>query len=429
MIALLSFCFDGFLAFSAPPFVVQRRLSKAARWRVCYIQARRAFFRGKLVLAAKKIDCALRFSPRDPEVFLLAGRIYLKLGKLRKAAILLRRGFRLSPRGSSLRYKFLELMLFIALKNSRYEEAEKLFRIALREFPNSPVVVRLRRVKNFKSVVPEVALGTEMTSPSVLEESVSAKTGVEKTTPGESVSHAMVQIPEFIKLRVAVFDFKGSSENQVKAFSGYLCSEFSQSGRYVLVERSRLEEIMKEKKLGLSGLTQGNYSIIGEFEGVDCAIVGEISSDKDSSGHVRYVVTGRLVDVATSKVLLSSAVEGRDLKEIAASLAGRLLLPSFYGPVKGVLGEALIFEIRKGAKPVPGQKVALLKISSEVRDETTGELLGVEWEKVGYGQVQEITSESPSGAASVKVIFDSALPEDTREQVKKNIEKIFVFSR
>ena len=405
--------FTGHILFAFPPAPPLRADGRAKvlsqEGRVCYEKARKDFYRGRLKLASREIECALRLEPRNPAYLFLAGRIYLRLNRPQKALPYLRRGLRFSPPRSSLRYRFIEILLYLALKHHCYDEAKKLIYMAQKEYPDSPISVRFKKAAELNLVVPESVI--------VNEESPSEGLVVGSKQKGSRD----VNIPQFIRLRVAILNFSSSDKNLSKEATSLVYSGLSSEDRYVLLERSQVEALMKEKKLSLTGLTAANYTITGEFEGVDALVLGEVLKDGNE-----YVVSGRLVEVATSKVLRSCTAKGRTLEEACSQLVASLVLPSFYGEVRQITDGTAVFEIRRGEKPAVGQPVAFVKIKNEIRDEETGELLGVEWEKIAEGEV-----ESVSGDESIKAVAGFSTGVRDPEELKNLVDKseFFIFSR
>jgi curli biogenesis system outer membrane secretion channel CsgG len=90
------------------------------------------------------------------------------------------------------------------------------------------------------------------------------------------------------KLRVAVldFDYSGLSNPQWLSFlnggasgvSDILVNKLVESGRYTVIERSRIDAVIKEQNLGASGRVDASTAAqIGQILGVDVVIVGSIT--------------------------------------------------------------------------------------------------------------------------------------------------------
>jgi len=113
-----------------------------------------------------------------------------------------------------------------------------------------------------------------------------------------------------IKPRIGVADFKEETKDALKNSVGSLAAvlltdEFSRSAVFSVIERKSLDELMKEYKLNLSGLTDETTAPeIGKLKGVELLLVGSVSGVGD-----RYIITARLVEVETGQVAASSRIE------------------------------------------------------------------------------------------------------------------------
>ena len=75
--------------------------------------------------------------------------------------------------------------------------------------------------------------------------------------------------------------------------------KFTNSGKYDMLERARINEILKEQNFQLSGMVSDETAVsIGKMLGAQAIIVGDISG----SGNTRRLVF-RCLDVETGKIL------------------------------------------------------------------------------------------------------------------------------
>ena len=107
-------------------------------------------------------------------------------------------------------------------------------------------------------------------------------------------------------LRVAVLDFRNLTERRdlaylEKAIPEILITDLSICQKITLVERSRLQEILDEMQLALSGVVNDDQVVeIGELAGANAILIGSITAGGDV-----YRIDARLVDVASAEVLLA----------------------------------------------------------------------------------------------------------------------------
>ena len=105
----------------------------------------------------------------------------------------------------------------------------------------------------------------------------------------------IVKGPEFsqyygLKKRIAVLDFENRTDYNSKKMGGaitdLLISQLTKSGRFIILERSKIEQIMREQALGQSGIiSEETAAQVGQLLGVESIIMGnllEASEETDS---------------------------------------------------------------------------------------------------------------------------------------------------
>lgn len=119
------------------------------------------------------------------------------------------------------------------------------------------------------------------------------------------------------KVTIAIMDFQNTSSKTnldylQKAIPEALITRLAESGNLNIVERSRLDDAIKEMKLGMTGLVdQSAAAEIGKAVGANAIMVG---SFLEISNVIR--LNARLIDVQTSKVLIAKTVQGQVGAEI-----------------------------------------------------------------------------------------------------------------
>ncbi len=106
-------------------------------------------------------------------------------------------------------------------------------------------------------------------------------------------------------LTVADFKVQTTDEKYLyvgKGISALLANELRQSKAVDLVEREKLNEIITEQKLSLTGITQGDVTI-GQLLDVDLFVVGEII-DMGST----FLIDVRVIDVVTGEIFWSGSI-------------------------------------------------------------------------------------------------------------------------
>lgn len=123
--------------------------------------------------------------------------------------------------------------------------------------------------------------------------------------------------PDKEKITIAIVDFQNTSGNSrldylEKSLPEMLITNLAKKGIFNIVERSRLQDAIKEMQLGMTGVVdQSNAVELGKAVGANAILLG---SFLEISGVIR--INARLIDVKTSKVLKAESVQGDVGREI-----------------------------------------------------------------------------------------------------------------
>ena len=109
--------------------------------------------------------------------------------------------------------------------------------------------------------------------------------------------------------KVAVMPFKGQTELIGTSISDLFVTELLRAGKYELVERSRMAQVLSESELALAGLSASRAAEIGNMLGADGVIIGTVDEyvTVAQRGHPYPVVgvTARMIDCKSGKVIWS----------------------------------------------------------------------------------------------------------------------------
>ncbi len=144
-----------------------------------------------------------------------------------------------------------------------------------------------------------------------------------------------------LKKRIAVVDFQDKSgwgHNIGTGLADMLVTELVKTGKFQVIERKELDEVLKEQGLGMSGaVTPQSAAQVGKLLGVELIVLGSVSEfgekksglggsigrlgigGKFSKRTARAVVDIRLVNTSTGEIVLAETAEG---KESSTSLDG-----------------------------------------------------------------------------------------------------------
>ena len=138
------------------------------------------------------------------------------------------------------------------------------------------------------------------------------------------------------KKRVAVFTFDDKTSHRVRWWTGQpvgegmadmLITALVKSGRYTVLERTQLNQVLKEQQLGQSGaLTPESAAKVGQLLGVEVAVIGAVTefghAEKNVGGAIKKVGLGlgvknikasvavdvRLVDTGSGEIMTAESV-------------------------------------------------------------------------------------------------------------------------
>lgn len=142
---------------------------------------------------------------------------------------------------------------------------------------------------------------------------------------GQSISQAQAAPYNGPQKRIAVSDFdvrSGQDSREIgSGMSDMLTNALFNTGRFIVLERDQLDEVMKEQDLANSGrFKKETAAAKGELEGAELLIRGSIIQfEPNCKGGSAILISGkqacmtinlRIVDAATGRVVNATSVEG-----------------------------------------------------------------------------------------------------------------------
>jgi len=118
------------------------------------------------------------------------------------------------------------------------------------------------------------------------------------------------------KLKVAVLEFKtvGDAAELGEGAAEILRTTLMETGKYTVVERGMLKQVLEEQKLGLSGVVDQNTAVgIGKILGAKLVAVGSVVKMGES-----YTLNIRFVDVQTGEVVTGKKLTAQSREDIPA---------------------------------------------------------------------------------------------------------------
>ncbi|MBC7542874.1 MAG: DUF2380 domain-containing protein [Candidatus Sericytochromatia bacterium] len=118
------------------------------------------------------------------------------------------------------------------------------------------------------------------------------------------------------RLRVAVVDFRtiGAPTNFGEAVAENLRNELVHQQKYTVVERSQIQQALKEQHFGQTGLVDAKQAItLGRLLGAKVIVVGSVTKIGST-----YTVNARFIDVETGEATDARSLKTRDVDDIAS---------------------------------------------------------------------------------------------------------------
>ncbi len=190
------------------------------------------------------------------------------------------------------------------------------------------------------------------------------------------------------RLSVAVmpFESKGDLEDIEELITEKLIAELVNLRRFRVIERRAMNQILKEQKLGVSGVVDEETAIeMGKIAGADAIVLGSCNLIQ------RFVtIQARLIDVETSETIVAREVQSdntdiRSIEDIVENLAVKVYndIPLVEGVIVNVEPELVYLDIGNRAGIRKGTKCVAFREGDQIVHPVTGEVLGKKVSKLG----------------------------------------------
>lgn len=179
-----------------------------------------------------------------------------------------------------------------------------------------------------------------------------------------------------------------------------MMTTFFNLNRFKLFERSQLEKILEEQKLGMSGVLDASTAAeIGKGIGVDAIVLGTVTRSGSN-----IAIDARLIDTETAEIItaqdeISARTSIQDLKEMINKLSLKISqdLPLVEGFVISVDGDRLTLDIGGNRGLKKGMKCIVYKEGKEIIHPMTRKVLGKETEELGEIKLNQVYPEYSVG--------------------------------
>lgn len=193
----------------------------------------------------------------------------------------------------------------------------------------------------------------------------------------------------------------------------------SKTGKFTLIERGRLDQLLAEQNLSIQGLVDGGASEFGGFGGVDYLLYGRVTQlgleSKNllimSACEAKFGLDVRVVDVATAEIRLSENITDDDqvntsdsesnpcrgigisafdnlAAKVSRKIAEKLTQTLFPVKIARVTGDQVYLNYGAGFLK-DGELLKIVTLGEGFVDPDTGEVLGADEELVGVVEVTE----------------------------------------
>lgn len=207
---------------------------------------------------------------------------------------------------------------------------------------------------------------------------------------------------DFKKTKIAVLDFRPQGNNFDNADMGKIVAEwlitaFVREGRFDVIERKLLGEVLEEQQMVEAGIVnQDTASEIGKLLGVKVIISGSVAKIGEM-----VEVNARIVDVTSASIITAESVSSThvsSLRGLVAEMAQKIM-KNF--PLEGYIAHRMNDEIvidlgrRSGVKE--GMFFLVYREGDVVKHPKTGEILYVSKIKTGLIKINAVQEKISTG--------------------------------
>jgi hypothetical protein len=217
------------------------------------------------------------------------------------------------------------------------------------------------------------------------------------------------------RLRVALMPLERQGESPLtkQPVEDTLLNRLVERKRFVMVERRRLDDLLKELKLSQSELINPDAAArVGKLLAANGALIGSVVARENS---LEIIV--RLVDTETATIITVADAYGEDidaqlLRLLCQGLSVKLNdeLPLAEGIVVKVKGNRLLTDLGEGTKVKKGMRLIVFEEQEPVRHPVTGMVLGSDPEPLGHGLIMAVQEQMSDALVLEEGILDRLKP-------------------
>lgn len=211
-----------------------------------------------------------------------------------------------------------------------------------------------------------------------------------------------VAYADFEKTKIAVLDFRlqgndFETKDMGKIVAEWLITAFVHEGRFEVIERKLLGEVLEEQQMVEAGIVdQETASEIGKLLGVKVIISGSVAKIQDV-----VEVNARIVDVTSASIITAESVSSTEvtsLRNLVREMAVKII-KNF--PLEGYVahraGKKVVIDLGKKSGVRPGMTFLSYKEGEVVKHPKTGEILYVTKIETGIIRINSVQEKIASG--------------------------------
>ncbi len=205
------------------------------------------------------------------------------------------------------------------------------------------------------------------------------------------------------RMSVAVLPFQNNSRNPELGdiILDKMITSLFNKGRFKVIERTQLEKVLEEQKLGASGIIDASTAAeFGRGLGVDAIITGSVAS----TGAGALSIDARAIDTETAAIIIahdaySTSTSVQNVKETVDFLVTKFVtsLPLLEGTVIRIDAGGIMVDKGRSSGIKKGVKCTIYREGAEIKHPVTGEVLGTETIIIGEIQITDPFDKYSSG--------------------------------
>lgn len=206
--------------------------------------------------------------------------------------------------------------------------------------------------------------------------------GVSSSLPPGALTYDPSKVTQVgSRLSIAIMNFESNEEakNLVSSVTDKLITQLVNLRRFRVIERSALDKIMQEQKLGMTGFVDEEMAVkVGKLAGADVIILGRINLEPSFAK-----VMARGIDTETSELIVAKEADSKstsiqNIERLVEQIAVDFYndLPLVEGFVMAVESNQIILSIGSSVGVRKGTKCVVYREGQEYFHPTTGEVLG-----------------------------------------------------